>query len=257
MPITKITNFSLIQNKFNFVYFAVTGIFLLLVYFRSSEVLSSWKYTLWLVSYEYGFIKRGLVGELLRFSNITPSYETITIISIALVLIVFVLLVLVFFRPITKTGNHLGLFLFFLVAITSPATLQSFNHDIGRFDSLGLFFMFGALFSITRFPTSVSYWVVPILLILSILVHEASFFMFVPFTLVYWYYVDPSSSRIIPKLMVFIIILLATYLISTHGVLERKTVIEYYSSLKSVYGERVSESSLNVLHRGSLTDVTV
>ncbi|MFD2405285.1 hypothetical protein ACFSVK_05195 [Azorhizophilus paspali] len=55
------------KDKKKFYFFAVLVVFLV----SCSSFLNVWVYTQWLFSYEFGLIKRGLPGELLRQLNVT------------------------------------------------------------------------------------------------------------------------------------------------------------------------------------------
>src|SRR5262245_41274604 len=107
--------------------FLVGGLSLL----RCANFISTWHLTHWAFTYEHGFIKRGLVGDLTwrAFGAVTPI--TINYLGWSVFGILAITLAFWFTRPAWK-HNRLGTWLFAIIAITHSATIPHFEYDLGR-----------------------------------------------------------------------------------------------------------------------------
>ncbi|MFT0772862.1 hypothetical protein [Psychrobacter aquimaris] len=214
--------------------------------------LSSWRYTHYLFSYESGFVKRGLIGELLSVLSIKPSYSTINYIAYSSV---FILIFAVFFilKKLWDTNkNNYGFFLLLLFITTSPATLQHFFYDVGRFDIyiytgvIALLYILDSVSTITKFLT------VNLFLSLFILIHEAAFFIVAPMIFMYWYYKDSSKQSLALQIISFFFIFFLTYLVATNGDYTSLPLQAHVKKLVSNYGGKVVENSVAVIHKSDL-----
>jgi len=225
-----------------------------LAFIQSRHPLDGWMYTHWLFDYQQGFIKRGLLGDLVRQLYGEPTFADIRFVSYLLIFLVFSAMLLVFSRPLVKEGGS-GLWLFLLFSITHSATFQHFNYDIGRFDGVIFILALLAVHAIHRWHGAK--WLnllVPLLLALSLFVHEAAFFLTLPLVLVYWYYREPGRNSMLVKALVFMGMLVLTYLISTRGLLPAEDYESHLATLRSLHGDRITENSLQVLYRGSVAE---
>jgi hypothetical protein len=225
----------------------ITLLLLAIIFERAFVGSNSWRYTHWLFNYDVEFVKRGLAGQLLlitnydtNFSNLEPIWKSITWIA----LLLFTFVVARSFLSINQIKSNL---LLFILAISSSATLQHFIYDFGRFDTVNLIISMIALLSINKLSDKALYLIIPFLCSVMILVHEASFFLFTPVIMSYWLYKSPKN--ILGKGIVFISILVLTYLVSTKGLIQTLSLKEHQMILEEKYGTNISASSLNVLHR--------
>jgi len=214
--------------------------------------LINWVYTHYLFNYESGFVKRGLIGELLSVLSIKPSYSTINYIAYSSV---FILILAVFFilkKLWNINKNNYGFFLLLLFITTSPATLQHFFYDVGRFDIYIYTGVIALLYILDSVSTITKFLAVNLFLSLFILIHEAAFFMVVPMTLMYWNYIDSTKKSTIFQVLSFCFIFFLTYLISTNGDYASLSLKEHTKELVSIYGNQVIESSVAVIHKSDL-----
>jgi hypothetical protein len=221
-----------------------------LTWWRSARPLSDWTYTHWLFNYQEQFTKRGLPGELLARLNLEPSYALISQISLWLTLLGFVVLTLMFARPLFQQSRT-GLWLFLLLAVSHSATLQHLRLDLGRFDIIGLLLGVLALLTIRHRPV-LAYLLVPLLMALAIVVHEAMFFIILPLVMGYWIYRTREVRSQLILLLIFLALTGFTYLVATKGTLPQSGQATHLATLQAQYGERVTPSSLVVLYRGDL-----
>lgn len=214
--------------------------------------LINWKYTHYLFSYESGFVKRGLIGELLSILSIKPSYSTINYIAYSSV---FILIFAVFFilKTLWSTNkNNYGFFLLLLFITTSPATLQHFLYDVGRFDIYIYTGVIALLYILDSVSTVTKFFTVNLFLSLFILIHEAAFFIVAPMIFMYWHYRDSSKQSVVLQIISFFFIFFLTYLVSTNGDYTSLSLKDHVKELASVYGNKVIEGSVAVIHKSDL-----
>lgn len=229
-----------------------------LLYLRAGGGVGHWKYTHYLFNYEDEFTKRGFVGEVLRILFESTTYEIVVAVAYVFLVILVIMLFFVFVRPYLIKGTR-GAFIFSLVAVTSPATLQHFILDVGRLDIFISFIMVTSLLvireSVTRdFNVLFTFGTVCVLLIIGVLIHEASLFMFVPAVLTYWFFIDSTQRAFTLQSASFVVLFIATYLVSTYGLVTLYSLDEHMNMLASQYGEKVIHSSLNVVHYGGVAE---
>jgi len=96
-----------------------------------------WKWAHIFFSYEYGFLKRGLIGEVLRLIQIPTDLDNFKILSV----LMLVGVTTAFFNIIKKepTKVFIGLSLIFLC---SPLLLKNLVYDWGRFDQIAIMVVF-------------------------------------------------------------------------------------------------------------------
>lgn len=219
--------------------------------------LSDWKYTHYLFNYNEGFVKRGLVGEALGSLSGYVSYGMVNFFSYIVLGILSVLILLFFSAPYIHHEKRLGALLLMFFAVSSPATLQHFAFDVGRFDLIIYSAFVFLLFSIHRLsvknPAAI-FFMVSLGLVFTVLVHEAAFFMIMPLTLVFWNYIDSSKKSLMLQFFSFSILFVVTFLVSTRGGYSALGFEEHLDSLKAIYGDRVVGSSLNVIHNISIEE---
>lgn len=214
--------------------------------------LINWVYTHYLFNYESGFVKRGLIGELLSILSIHASYPIINVIAYSSAFTLAFLMFFILIKLWSTNRESYGFFLFMLLIITSPVTLQHFFRDVGRFDIyiytgvIALLYVLGSRTSITNFI------LINCFLSVFILIHEAAFFMVVPMTLMYWHYIDSTKNSTILQVISFCFILFLTYLISTNGDYTSLSLKDHTKELVSIYGNKVIESSVAVIHKSDL-----
>ena len=218
--------------------------------------LSNWKYTHFLFNYAEGFVKRGLVGEILRQTTSNISFTLVWKLSVLLLTVIYGILFAVFARPWWRERTNAGLFLFLLIAITSSATLQHAVFDLGRFDLLCLLLALGCIACSGHLSLSTlgSVLLVNSCLLLSLLIHEAAFFLYVPLVLAFWHMLDPSARGCRRQLLSAVFLMIATWIISTRGQMTLNTLQVHTAQLQAIYGSRVESSALLVLHRQGIAE---
>jgi len=96
---------------------------------------NDWAEAQWLISYNFGFIKRGIIGTLfLPFANRNPEF-TIGILSMLLFIAMCVLLLSISMRIIRLNDSNISSLLLSLLFFTSPYLVMS-AHLNGYFDNI-------------------------------------------------------------------------------------------------------------------------
>lgn len=209
---------------------------------RGLTSLSRWNYTHYLFDYQFGFIKRGLIGETFRQLGISRSFEVISIISI----FISVLFGIIFFHFLTQKKSLSKVFI--VLALTSSATIAHFMYDRSRYDVIIYLLAFlGFYFNRQR----LSYLLITVILVINLFIHEASFFFLCPL-LIYLNYTFHKNLKI--SCAQSTIVLLITYLIGSYGAINI-SYDEHLNYLKSIY-PLTAPSSVEVLHHTELATNT-
>ncbi|MCK0715840.1 hypothetical protein ACFO0U_13320 [Chromohalobacter sarecensis] len=227
------------------------------LFFNGTSYLSDWNYTHYLFNYDEGFVKRGIVGDSLKTLVGHVSYDFVNFFSYISLGGLSFLFFLFVSKPYVDYGRRFGAFLLLIFAATSPATLQHFAFDVGRFDLI-IYIVFILIILSIKFLAERSVYatfaIVVAGLSLSVLLHEAALFMILPLSLVFWNYIDPSRKGVVCQGVSFTVIFFMTFLVSTRGEYSALGFEDHLEALRGVYGDRVMSSSLVVIHNSSLEE---
>jgi len=211
----------------------------------------SWTGTHWLFSYEFGFLKRGLVGTLVTPVVPLTTFADLVAVSLVTSLITFTAFFWWILLPAWRTGLSLYLSLWVAFAVLHSGTLQNLWFDPLRFDQINLWLLLLTLATIARTGPKTSTAAVGVLGILSLLVHEAAFFTTLPVMLGALAFRLSSTATPRPwRWMGALAVLftLVTFLIGTLGRL-RMTCEKYLEHLQSIVEFEVAPRSVAVLTR--------
>jgi hypothetical protein len=225
----------------------LVGIAGALILSNDTELLN-WSYTHWAFSYDYGIVKRSIVGEVV--SHLAPGRELRTIthtLALTISILVAVSIVWFCFRPYMRARTA-GTLIFGLLACTHFATLQHFFYDLGRMDAIGLLIMLAGVISIERLPRVAIAPTVFTLCALGILVHEAFLVINVPLLLMYWAVRREPERWSLSQLVVGVLLVMVAVFVMTRGPGIGKE--EYLLAIKSAHGDWINERSLGVLYGG-------
>lgn len=176
------------------IYFALLAVSVFFLNIRGLP--SNWNATHWLFTYELGFAKRSLIGEVYSWVVAEPSivnigfaYLLASILVVALLLLLFNRLAsIVFAEGDTSQLNRLYFLIFFCVVLLSPSFIQQILFDAGRFDVFGWLLLIGAAISIVRTSRAVSFVCVLVTSVLAITIHEAFVLWVFPSMVAMWYW---------------------------------------------------------------------
>ena len=209
--------------------------------------VSTWHMTHWSFTYEHGFIKRGLVGDITSrlFGAATPQ------IIYRSVLAIFILLMIALTCWVTKpawNSNRAGAWLFAILAVTSPATIPHLEYDFGRFDQINLLILLTCLFILSKPSKLLRYSLIPPLCAIALLIHEAFFLMFAPLIIAAWTY-EEAFQRVWPKLFILTILFLLVLTLDRYGIMHTISEKDYMAELQQRHSFRIHPDSIHVLYR--------
>jgi hypothetical protein len=164
---------------------------------RSERRVGPFHLTHWTFTYEHGFIKRGLVGEIVGRIVGPPSTALLAGLSFAFTVVVAALLFRLFLEPARREARF-GTWLFALIAGTHSGTISNLVLDAGRFDQIGLLILLGCLAVIRRGTPTMRWVLVPAACVVGLLVHEAFLFLSLPLILATWHYEDAGPRQRAP-----------------------------------------------------------
>ena len=174
--------------KFVFIAYSIMLICQLLLnfvaYFNDYQALfEHWGFADWLINYEGGFVRRGILGQAIlcmhRLFNIDIG-QTLHIISLLSTLALIALVITIFIKK--------RLSLFILPTAIMLGTFAINNIASFRRDQMMLLIIFLILYLYKKYKTCnniIYYLLFSITGVFVILVHEASFFCFVPFIFIH------------------------------------------------------------------------
>ena len=137
--------------------------------------VNDFNYALWSIDYYFGFVRRGLGGEVLGFVFPEPySQETLKL-SFSLMFLVFCSGVLYFF-----SRNRVFSVSALAVVVCSGFFFQQFGYDQGKFDIYIVFLLMASLLSVDPVRPLFSFVLVSVFTGVALLIHEASAFIMVP-----------------------------------------------------------------------------
>lgn len=187
----------------------------------------------WLMSYQFGFIKRGLPGTLLRLTGLTDDPDTafmvIQIVSIALFAIFIFAVLLVILRMIERTGWSIPLFMMCVLFVTSSFIVQTSNL-VGYFDHiLYVLTIIALLFVVHR----QDYLIAGVILGISLFIHETVLIIGLPIILLAMLIKGEQRITrymlvIIPSIVAFLFIAWSQYTLDTQRITEQ--FIQYLSA---------------------------
>lgn len=161
-----------------------------LIYWLPKDILenglSEWVYSDWLIDYSAGFVRRGLSGELIKLLSLFVSPRIVVgVLSWS----IFVVFAIAYTRYIIHSLDLLNPILFAgLLFMPSLLPFYLYAHTaFGRKEIIGFLILLWHLYLVERYGTNDAnlYFkkvipIIPISLSVQILVHEASFLLFVP-----------------------------------------------------------------------------
>lgn len=160
------------------------------------DLPSNWNATHWLFTYDFGFAKRSLIGEVYSWVVIEPSVINIGFTYLIASFFVVTLLLFLFNRLSVTAfaegdASHLHslyFIVFFCMALSSPSFIQQVLFDAGRFDVFGWLLLLGATISIVRTSRAVSFVCMLVASALAIMIHEALVVWIFPSMVAIWYW---------------------------------------------------------------------
>ncbi len=173
-------------------------------------IIGSWKVSQYFFTYFDEFSKRGLIGTVFDLFNIEVTYAHILLLSIIISNIFFVIFY-IFSKAAFNDNEEKYFNVFMIFFIISPATIMHLGADLGRYDHYILLVFITSIVLLSK-DTRVIAFILPILLVIGLLIHEIFLFLYAPVIIAIFFYLYKSNNKNI-KILYFCIISIISTLI--------------------------------------------
>lgn len=214
--------------------------------------MKEYVYTYFFITYEFEFIKRGFIGEIIRQLSIPLSNFSASAIYILGFASCWVVFVGAFFRMYAlKPTLDVSLLLLFF-AFCPALTLHFATQDFGRLD---IFLAMLLLFSVVS-PFYMGKWTSLVFIILcqiaACLIHEGALLLTAPMAFFIWSMRVKGKYPLLPAFGAFCAVTLATIVIWYYGDITEMTLDEIYEvyASRSVDGSPLFKGAINILMSG-------
>jgi hypothetical protein len=131
----------------------------------------------WVLSYDHGLIRRGLIGTMMKVWCPIVTIEEVQRAAF-IAYSTFLVFLLVVFHSLLRSNEQNGrLFRLILIFLATPVTLSLLARDLGRFD---LFLTIITAISLTLLSLKRYIWLIPILMIAAMFIHESFLVVYAP-----------------------------------------------------------------------------
>jgi hypothetical protein len=208
------------------------------VFFTSYEHhFDEWVYTQWVLNYDFGLVRRGLVGGLLKAFGYVPSPEFYMagafLFSLCVCLALFWLLSR---ATLSYSKQSTAAFLLALFFICHPLIVLHFAQASGFLDNINYLIAIIGIAAILKCPAKVGALAIWLAGALIIPIHEASFVMFVPLLIGIWFYTHKPNVVSVDSaliLVVFALLVAEVIFIGTSNPSSKISLQQYYEHLLS------------------------
>ncbi len=212
----------------------------------TNNVFSEMQWTVF--TYEFGFIKRGLIGEILRIFFDRPGREVVIVLSYLVLAAALYSLSIVYMRPYAQAPpqDRRGIWLFTLLALSHFATLQFTIYDTGRFDQFGIVCMALSIAAIEKLRGLRTTTAILLLSLVAVMTHEGYFLMFFPLVFFYWIFRDGKKTA--PITTCLLLAAVVAYIGLFGNLKHTISRPDYINHLVSTYGAWISEQPVWILY---------
>ncbi|MBF0625460.1 MAG: hypothetical protein HQL82_11720 [Magnetococcales bacterium] len=169
-------------DRFNRLLFWILALRIALSYFgRATSAIGGYNFTHFQLNYGFGFIKRGLVGELLgwMFADQVLSAPRVGMLVYGFTAALLALLLVFLHRVMTRTGDP-RVWTIALLLTFCPGTIEYIVLDRGRLDQVNYLVIAPALWGLIRGPMPLAALLAGLLGGVTVLIHEAALLIHVP-----------------------------------------------------------------------------
>ena len=218
---------------------------------RVHRGIGEFQLTHYYFNYSDEFLRRGLIGEVLRQIGFSLSHLNVALLYSSAVALFLLLLVLACARVFARLPAHIGsLFVVFMLACPG-LTLHYAYSSYGYLDIFQLLLAASGLLAIYLSPLPLALAVAVTLAISSMLIHEAGLMITTP-VLIAALMLKFGDRFALPKAaLMFAGLVAVAILIWRHGSADTMTYEDHIGALTSAAGstEAISDAAVIVLHR--------
>jgi hypothetical protein len=167
----------------------------------------------WVLSYDYGLIRRGLVGTIMKVWLPIVTIEDIHHTAFIAYCIFLLFLLVVFYGLLRNKNKSEQLFRLILIFLANPATISLLAQDLGRFD---LFLIMITFLSMILLLLNKNVWLIPILMIAAMFIHEGFLILYAPTivaTMIFLYIWNKREKKLLVTLVISMISVAAVFFI--------------------------------------------
>lgn len=176
--------------------------------------IDDYLYTSWLFNYDYGFMRRALIGELISLLGFSYDYKVIRFISLIIYIVLFFVFSVFLVKSLKKVKVD-GLYLYVGCILSFSFFTSQWLLELGRFDQIVQILSLIVLYVSLKINNYIfSFLCVFVVIVLSALIHEASLIIFIP-TLILIFYL--KSKNIYLTILLSSFLLLAVLLMLIFG----------------------------------------
>lgn len=231
----------------------IIHILLLIIVFSFPSI----KMLYYVASYETGFLKRALLGELLRIINFQITFFNMLILFF-LIAIISIYIFLKFVKKEIKKQDmkKTGIYLFFIFLLTHIATINQMIYEFGRLDQINLIITILCIYLIKKYKDLNFIFLYPLILV-GLLIHEAFLIINFPLIFFYWLYkIKYNNYKNILRYTIFILVIISSLLIINLGEIKHTTPEEYTKYIETNYGSKfIHEDTINVFFRSTKDNI--
>lgn len=214
---------------------------------RGIRFPNMWSYSIFLFNYDFGLIKRGLIGEIIYQLNnpYLMSYEFFVVFSIVIFSINIILLSMVI-NDFINTQN--SIFIGCSAVFASSFSIVFLSHTVGYFDHIGLLISLITL-KINGFYKKLLFS--SLFIPLAVLIHEAIFIIFFPVIFMSLLFsIEPEEqTKKILMLGGWTVTLLILVVVIANFTLQQSEAHEMYIRLQAEVAHPLREDAFDVLVR--------
>jgi len=174
---------------------------------KTLRLPNKWSESHWMMDYRFGFVKRGLGGEIFGWFFRKDEFS-ILILSAGILLLLYIAIIGIAVKETLKRGKNINTLLFFVVFLLSQYIIFS-AHLIGYLEHV----VFLLTLPVVYLIRSKKYFLASLIAVFSIFIHEISLFLMLPvstFALLVFESPDPPftfgnmfSGGMIKKILAF------------------------------------------------------
>jgi hypothetical protein len=167
----------------------------------------------WVLSYNHGLLRRGLVGTIMKVWIPIVTIENVHHTAFIAYCTFLVFLLAVFYALLLYKDKHGQLFRLILIFLACPATISMLARNLGRFDLFLTMIMF---LSMTLLSLNGHVWLIPILMITAMFIHESFLILYAPTivaAIIFVYLWNKREKRILATLVFSVISVVAAFLV--------------------------------------------
>jgi len=228
--------------------FLIFGLFLYSI-LRGIRFPNMWSYSHFLFNYDFGFIKRGLIGEIIKQLNspYLASYDSFLVFSFA---IFCANIVLLFYFMNDSVNSQNPILICCSLIFASSLGVVFLSHTVGYSDQIGLLITLLTLKLSGFYKKSLFLFLA---MPFALLIHEAIFITFFPviFMALLLSIESEGQTKKILLLGAFSAILLIFVVFLSNHTLDETQAHEMYTGLQAERAYPLREDAFNTLHRTS------